>query len=212
MRQLIVLWSGFLTPSPTNRHFKKTRIDLWFHISKSQRISAILSGNCVIALRPNRYSFVWPHMLPWWWYHYNALKSEAHPLIIPSIGIPWFDDWALAQFIGQNRRSDDRPRRHQQSGDTYAEYAKSGLVTVLHIIFTIFFAHSALFFTYFIAYSAYSLSCSAYFIAYFAYYNGAKLSPTVVSLDRIWYHRSGPPTLKGHGGAGTLVVWAWSPR
>ncbi len=38
---------------------------------------------------------------PCWW-HYNALICEAGPMTIPSVGIPCFDDSALAQFIGQN--------------------------------------------------------------------------------------------------------------
>jgi hypothetical protein len=57
---------------------------------------------------------------------------------------------------------------------TYDKYAKSGLVTILHIAkgFTYFFAYSAYCFTYFIAYSSYFISYSAYCIAYSAYENG----------------------------------------
>ncbi len=66
---------------------------------------------------------------------------------------------------------------HQQRGSAYVcrtEYAKSGLVTVLHIAkgFTYFFAYSVYCFTFFIAYSAYCVAYTAYFIAYSAYKKG----------------------------------------
>ncbi len=57
---------------------------------------------------------------------------------------------------------------------TYDKYAKSGLVTILHIAkgLTYFFAYSAYCFTYFIVYSTYCIAYSAYCNAYSTYENG----------------------------------------